>query len=235
MTVENTDETVETESAPVTSDISGIMDDMAGSMSEPSPHAIEQAQREADEVAQHQQKTDKRGDTFNPDVHAVDDDGSPKLTAAGNFAKRRGRKLGQTSNVSVVSSPGQPKQVSSQQEQMTAQAAVSGRSAAGLLFTLGCVIGGEEWQPMVDKATGLDERAMLEKAFADYFLSTGKTDIPPGWALTIAVGAYAAPRFTAPKTKLRAKNFFGKLRLWYKNRKLDKETAKAEKADEIEA
>jgi len=211
--------------------LSSIMDEMSGSMSAPSEHAIEQAAEESREAEKLATVTDKRGDTFNPDQHATEADGTPKLTAAGNFSKRRGRKAGQTnSTVSVVGRSGQGKQETGQPD-MNAQAAASGKMAAGLLFTVGTVIGGEEWQPVEDRATGLNEQNMMEKAFADYFIATGKTDIPPGWALVVAVGAYAAPRFAAPKTQKRAKNLFGKIKLWLAHRRLVKEGRQNEKGE----
>jgi hypothetical protein len=83
------------------------------------------------------------------------------------------------------------------------QARASGTMAANLVLQIGIVAGGEEWHPRRDEQSGLDEKMMLENAFADYFEATGKTDIPPGMALTVAIGAYALPRFTMPKTQSR--------------------------------
>jgi hypothetical protein len=72
---------------------------------------------------------------------------------------------------------------------------------------------------------------MLESAFGDYFEATGKTDIPPGMALTVAIGGYMLPRFTMPKTRSR----MGKVKDWFvkklADRKLRKHGLKAEKVD----
>jgi hypothetical protein len=111
------------------------------------------------------------------------------------------------------------------------QARASGKMAANLLMTLGVVAGGEEWQPLKDPQSGLDEKQMLESAFGDYFEATGKTDIPPGMALTVAIGGYMLPRFTMPKTRSR----MGKVKDWFvkklADRKLRKHGLKAEKVD----
>lgn len=88
---------------------------------------------------------------------------------------------------------------------------------------MGQVVGGEEWAPMHNKAIGLDERAMMHTAFGDYFVASGKTDIPPGAALTFCVLAYAAPRFAMPKTQTRFQKVKSAIVTWWVNRKLRKQ------------
>jgi len=114
------------------------------------------------------------------------------------------------------------------------QARATGVASANMLISLGRAIGGEEWKPIKNTEYKIDEKLNLENAFADYFEATGKTDIPPGMALTIAVGAYALPRFTMPATQKRA----GKVKQWFvkllADRKLKKHGMKAQPVEKSE-
>lgn len=166
------------------------------------PHAIAQAQ--ADAVSQ--AGKDVNGDIFNAGVHAANADGSPRLTTGGAFAKKRGRKAGNASTVPAdgskvvipgAASTGAPKLT---KEQLARR---GGTGAANLLLMVGVGLGGDEWQPRKDDKIGLDEKAMLESAFGDYFVANEYADLPPGWALTAAIGMYALPRFGMPKTQTR--------------------------------
>ena len=169
-------------------------------MSEVSEHAIE-GEAEKENLAKEEAL---KG--FNPDIHATDSEGNPiprkrgGKIIPGEFQKKRGVKGG-TAKKSVVSGgdTGKP------QEVINNGGLMAGKTAAHVLITLGCTIGGDEWQPIKNEEYGLDEKENLETAFINYFEATGKTDFPPGVALAIAVGGYVLPRFTQPKTKSRLK------------------------------
>lgn len=183
-----------------------IAADLAGSMPDVQQHAVDRATAQTAEIQRERDNapTDAKGTKFDPALHAVDATGAPKKTATGEWAKKRGRKAGAQVSSTMPQKPGAatiaPAGVSPDQ---SALARAAGVQAAELVFMVGMVAGGQEWAPRVDEKTGLDERGMMQKAVGDYFVATGKTDIPPGVALTLALVAYAAPRFTMPQTQSR--------------------------------
>lgn len=179
---------------------------------------------------------DKYGDTFDPDKHQTESDGSPKLSKAGKLCLRPGnRSKSRTSkkagtNDSKVFTPGSQAVnpatgLSPAQEQ---QARVTGKVAASLLVNVSMMVGGQDFAPRVVPEQNFDEMAVLESGFADYLIATGKTDLPPGVALTTVVAMYMLPRFTMKTTQTRAKAVGGKIYTWWQNRKLKKQR-KAEK------
>lgn len=228
--------------APLAQPKNDGLSDISGELIETMPDVSDEtvASAEADKEAVEGHKSswshlrDRDGNSFDPDHHQTNDDGTPKTGKGDYLLKRRGRKKGSgnSHHSSVVSRPGQGAQGmqdSGQNANQTAAALESGRAAANLVFAVGMAIGGEEWQPIKDSKHGLDEKLQLESAFGQYFLATGKTDIPPGWALTISLGSYALPRLAMPKTQTRAKSVMGKLKAWWINRKADKELKSADK------
>lgn len=209
-----------------------IANDLSGTMPEVQEHALEQEKiNESEKVAQYSHLKDRDGNGFDATVHKTNKDGEPTLSAKGLLIKKPGRKPGganaSTSTGSVVANPnGAP--VQDKNAQLRMQARASGTMAANLILQIGIVAGGDEWHPREDKETGLNEKLMLENSFADYFEATGKTDIPPGMALTVAIGAYALPRFTMPKTQTRLQKAKMAIKQWWVNRKLKKHGLKAE-------
>ena len=210
--------------------LDAIANSLVAEMPEPSQHAIDAAEATKTEEAE---KTDtyshlkhKDGTPFNPDIHQTDLNGEPVTNAGGFLVKRRGRKKGNASTSTVVAAgttTRQGKQEPDQKELANQAAAMeSGRAAANMVMAVGIALGGEEWQPIKDDKTGMDEEAQLTSAFGQYFLATGKTDIPPGWALTITMCSYALPRFIMPKTQTRAKSLYQKFKAWRMNRTADK-------------
>lgn len=225
-------ETVQSEASPGSS-LDNIANTLADSMPEVQEHAIEQEKAKTDaEREKWADLEDVDGNAFDPAIHKTNKDGEPTLSRTGKLIKKPGRKAGgaSSSGPSVIGVKQEAKPDPDQAARIQARA--SGKMAANLLMTLGIVAGGEEWQPMKDEKTGIDEKLMLESAFADYFEATGKTDIPPGMALTVAIGGYALPRFTMPKTRSRMQ----KVKDWVvrkiAERKLKKHGLKVEKADE---
>lgn len=221
-----------TDTVESTGNVVSIATELAQAMPEVQEHAVQQAARE--QSAQEAAPTDKAGDVFDPARHVVGADGKGILTVRGTWAQRRGRKAGNSTPVTTANTvrnstlggpaaPASPQQMQVMQQQaQEAQARASGVAAAELLFALGQMIGGEEWAPMENKTIGLDERPLMHKAFGDYFVATGKTDIPPGMALTVCIIGYAAPRFAMPKTQTRFAKIKAAVVQWWTNRKLRK-------------
>lgn len=214
--------------------LDNIANTLAQSMPDVQEHAINQEKEKNDKIAeQWADLKDVDGNPFNPEIHKTNKAGEPTTTAKGNLIKKPAKKgaTGGTQNKSFVGSKPNTQTAPDPQQAIKMQAQASGKMTANLLMTLGIVAGGEEWQPMKDPTSGLDEKAMLESAFADYFEATGKTDIPPGLTLTLAIGGYMLPRFTMPKTQTR----LGKLKSWIAkkiaDRRLRKHGLKAEQVD----
>lgn len=218
--------------AQSTADLGAIASDLAGTMPDVQQHAVDMAAQEMQARASSQ--VDKAGAAFDSSVHVVGADGKGMLTVRGTWAQKRGRKAGNATTVnsgtkpgtSVLGGPGAPLTPQAAQAQQLqhqeAQSRQAGVAAAEMLFMAGRAIGGEEWEPAVDTKIGLDERAMMRQAFGDYFVASGKTDIPPGTALTFCIIAYAAPRFAMPKTQSRFARVKGAIVTWWTNRKLRK-------------
>tara|TARA_R110000772_G_scaffold264301_2_gene384772 strand:+ start:65 stop:805 length:741 start_codon:yes stop_codon:yes gene_type:complete len=201
---------------------------LSDNMSEVQEHAIEEEQRKDEKhSAQFADLKDSEGNSFDPAIHKTNKAGEPTTSTKGKLIKKPagGAKSGRPKSGSTI---GGAAAAPTPEQTAKIQSRASGKMAANLVLTMGIVAGGEEWQPMSDPLNGLDEKAMLEGAFADYFEATGKTDIPPNMALAVALGAYALPRFTMPKTQSRMQ----KLKLWITkkaaDRKLKKHGLKAE-------
>lgn len=183
-------------------DVSALADELADTMPEPSPHAIAaEKEKESAKRAAWADYRDAAGNPFDPDLHVTDSEGAPVLTKTGKLRRRPGRKSADSKKpggrVGGLSVP------DDSARRLREQARANGIAAAQATFTLGVAIGGTEWAPMRDDERGIDERAYMESAYAEYFEAKGLQDIPPGVALTIALTSYAAQRFTMPKTQTR--------------------------------
>lgn len=186
------------ETASAVADVSQI----AGTLMQAAPDVQPAAIREHQNQAKAESTKDRDGVSFDETIHARGSDGKPQKTAAGTWAKRRGRKAGgaaKPANVagSVLAGGGQAMVDSG------AAARTAGAQAANLLVALGMMIGGDEWAPIVIPDKGIDEGANLQKAFGDYFVATNRKDLPPGVVLSFVVLAYAAPRCFRPTTRER--------------------------------
>lgn len=137
-------------------------------------------------------ETDDFGTKFDSALHT-----GTKLKN-GRWRERRKKENGEPK--SVVAKPGSATPANPNAVDETS-ARAAGAAAAGSIFMLGMMLGGEEWAPITEP---INERANMERAFGDYFVAKGVTDFPPGMALTVALIGYAAPRFTMPKTRKRA-------------------------------
>lgn len=158
----------------------------------------------------HSTTTDIDGTVFDPEQHAVDADGNPKLTAAKRFAKKRGRKGGGESQLKTE-----------RPVDHRADSRAAGVGAANLFIALGMMVS-PDFAPVIDQKQGINEKAMLESAFGDYFAAKEMGDLPPGLALTAALLFYVAPRLSAPTTRTRVsrfKNWVGSKVLAWRSRK----------------
>lgn len=214
---------------PVTelASIDSIADNLSQNMPDVQPHAIDH------ERAQNQQKTDqfgelrdKDGNAFDPQIHRTDKDGNPVLSAKDKLIRKPGRKSGSAAppRQSVIAdAPGQsPAEITARDDmQMRAAGMALGKVAANTMISI-CTLISDEWKPTIDEEHGIDERQYLENAFGEYFVATGKTDLPPSWGLGIAISAYAIPRFGKPKTKSRLAQFGSWIKKKYINWKLRK-------------
>jgi len=215
-------------------DLAQIANGLTGDMPDVQEHAVQQAH--AQQVAQSNSPTDKSGAMFDPAIHVTGADGKGVMTVRGTWAQKRGRKANEPqapqtarnapqakSILGGPAAPPSPQMLADQQKmQQDMQSRAAGVAAAEMLFMVGQIVGGDEWKPMQNKEMGLDERALMHGAFGDYFVSKGKTDIPPGAALGFAVIAYMAPRFAMPKTQTRFQKLKGAVVTWWTNRKLRK-------------
>jgi hypothetical protein len=169
-------------------DLANNFDDVIGSMPEPQEHAI------AAEKAANDKPADIIGNTFNPDIHAQNQDGSPKLTATGAYAKKRGRKNGTKNQSTLGNGTASITQNSGQ---------ILGAQVAGLVFMMGQLVGGEEWAPRQDPESGANEFDVMSQAWGKYLEAKNMKDIPPGVMLAFVMAAYVGPRLFMPKTKTR--------------------------------
>ena len=83
----------------------------------------------------------------------------------------------------------------------------SAQVAATLWFAVGELILGSDWAPEKN------EPQIIKGAFKTYFVANGIGDIPPGIALALALGGYAAVRAQKPTVSER----IGKVTAWIKN------------------
>lgn len=209
-------------------DIPNIAAQMLDDMPMPSQHAIDAAveSQEATESAPVSdgsiaQEFDNAGEAWNPEIHATGADGHGSKTAKGLWRRRRGLAFARTSSVAREKRAGVPPTASVSD----VQARAAGVACAHTLFVVGRAIGGDEWSPRDDGDHS--ETKLMETAFGDYFVATGRTEFPPGLALTLAVSAYALPRFTMPQTKsrmTRAKQWIAGKWIAYKDRKKPKDS-----------
>lgn len=158
-------------------------DAIAGAMPEVQEHAVAQHENATAE-AEAQIEKDSDGVAFDSKIHT-----GSKLKS-GQWRKRKAG--------SVVAQPSKKKGAKDPAPTPSAdesQARAAGVVAAGTIFMFCRGIMGDEWTPTNDEVT------MQNEAWGNYFVAKGIKDIPPGAALLMAIGAYAGPRFTKPKTQ----------------------------------
>jgi len=138
---------------------------------------------------------DSGGNNFDSSIHIFDEiTGKPKLTKTGKFRKKPGRKTSTGDG-------------SAQSESKRLSCREAGKVSAEGVFLIGQSVFGEEWKPVIDPETGINEPENLTTAFAAYYEATGFRDPPPWLMLVMGLGAYAGPRLAAPKTQGKLKRF----------------------------
>ena len=126
-------------------------------------------------------------DGFDPLLHAVNPDGTPKRKVDGSYAMKRGRKSGVPQSTSSAA----PAAVS----QATINADEAARQSCNMIINGAVLMFGEQWEPR-DK----DEAKGLQISFKNYFEARGVPNVPPEVGLIVAVLAYSLPRITHEKT-----------------------------------
>lgn len=129
------------------------------------------------------------GEAFDASIHAVNEDGSPRLTAEGRFAKKRGR--------------GGTRKADREEEGERKAAAAT---CTTLFLSLARGIGGEEWQPEDG------EREEIQQSFEEYFTAAGTIDLPPGLALVVSLAGFGMRRLDRPETRRRISSLFRRMR-----------------------
>lgn len=229
-------------------DLDSLTDESIDGMPEPSPESenfvtgeadsgdsdqpSEDTVADSDEAVNSFRPTDKDGVTFDPEQHATDAEGRPKTRKDGRWAKKRGRKKGDQTG-STLGTGG----VGKKQSARTAEAnhVMTGKALASMTITMGRAVS-SDFEPVYDPAAGVDERLMLEQAFAEYAESRDMQDIPPGIALSMALMVYITPRLAMTHTQTRMQrfsNWAGSKWLAWKNRRAKKAGKKA-KPDKTE-
>lgn len=135
---------------------------------------------------------------FDPAVHAVNADGSPKRKADGSYALKRGRKAGSAlpapaSAASAASAAPEAAPVESAKISPDEAA----RQSANLVINASVWICGEEIGKPLDKA----EAEGLKLSFVNYYESRGVPNIPPEIGLFAALASYIAPRLRKAEEK----------------------------------
>ncbi len=176
-----------------------------------------------------------RGAAFDAKIHQTNADGTPRVSKGGRLFYRPGvrfdrRRIGTNGGISESKAPVQ----SIVGEAPAAGAAPSADNPAvpagnfdpvkieqcaktmtALFFAGGCMIFGDDGQPIVDKSANVDEPQEIYQAFHSYFSVKGAKDIPPGVILAIAFISYGRRRVTLPKVKTRFGRFKETVVLWW--------------------
>lgn len=167
--------------------------DGQSSTSETDPQAAGEAGSVADMVA----RVAEAHEGFDPLVHAVNPDGTPKRKVDGSYAMKRGRKSGAaptTNNAAAQVVKTEP----------TINTDEAARQSCNMLINGAVLLFGEQWAPR-DK----DEANGLKTSFKNYFDARGVPNVPPEVGLAVALLAYSLPRVTHEKTVSR----FGQIKL----------------------
>jgi len=134
---------------------------------------------------------DRLGRPFDPAIHVTKEDGTPEVNVDGTIRQKRGR--GARRPESRLGIPGRA----------LSSPAAAGTAIAEGIFSVGQLIGGDEWRPVFSAEHGINERASMRDAWVAYCEQKEITDVPPGVAVSLCVIGYIIPRFAMPKTKTR--------------------------------
>lgn len=153
---------------------------------------------------------------FDPAIHAVADDGTPKRRADGSYALKRGRKSGH-SNSLPPKTGATATAIKTDSETVTDNGPVKiapdemARQSANMVVNLAVWVCGEEIGAPKDKA----EADGLKMSFVNYYEARGVPNIPPELGLVIALGSYIGPRVTKSE---KAKGFIERSYIWIRTK-----------------
>lgn len=141
-----------------------------------------------------------QSDIFDPAIHSTNTDGTPRLTKTGKYRLRPGRK-----NDTMTVGGGDTHQ---------AKAKAAADATAQTIVMLGFLLGGDEWRPKKNDATGEDEMKALTEAYTGWFLTMEEPNVPAWAAAAIVTGAYILPRLRSPVTSERLSGLYRKVGTW---------------------
>lgn len=147
---------------------------------------------------------DKGGVPFDPAIHATDENGNPKLTRTGNFARKRGRKPSDKDDAGTDLAPkNSPKTEDDLLIDAHAENIVQG------VYGVSCSLLGEEFMPENEA-----EHIRLKNSLAAYMKASGHTNPPPELALIAAGAGYFGKRLAKPTVRARIVTIYIKAREW---------------------
>lgn len=144
---------------------------------------------------------------FDPSIHAINDDGTPKKKTDGSYALKRGRKA--NSAASALPPKNAPQNVGvgvRAENSVTISADEAARQSANLVINVAVWTLGEEVGKPIDKA----EADGLKLSFKNYYDVRGVPNIPPEIGLILALGSYMGPRLMHEKSQSK----MDKVKLW---------------------
>jgi len=178
---------------------------------EPDPEPEEGLAPEINKDQEFEAVTDKYGRAFDPAIHVVDTNGRPRINSKNGYlsikagtppplqyeratkAETRAEAANEKSSTSVE--PDIENKAARAKRRYVASVATS------IFIKTGVGLFGEEWLPK--KERGIDEQAELVDLWDEYLKAKGLEDLPPGVALALGLGGYAAMRLHLPQTRSR--------------------------------
>jgi len=134
---------------------------------------------------------DLQGRTFDPRLHEVELNGTPRVTPRGNLRLKRGMaKIKSTIGTPAGDIPTGVEGVLPEQAYQA-----TGIATAQIIFVSAQAVGGAEWKP------SKEEQDYMAYAWANYYQVKGIKDLPPGVIVATAILSYAGPRFAKPVTQ----------------------------------
>lgn len=182
-------------------------------------------------------RRDSAGTVFDPAIHETDKaTGEPRCTQAGVFRKKRGgggvpggAATGGKPNASRLQTPPAPDPAAAAREQEqaknTAQIKACAQACATLTFMAGTIIGGSEFQPIIDEKAGLNEPQEMVMAWEGLCEYYGMTNIHPAIAVGIAMMAYTGRRWHKPVFVAKRATWWAKVKGWWTYRREMKKAA----------
>lgn len=151
---------------------------------------------------------DSRGTPYDPMLHVTSDAAGGYVTARGTWRKRS--KLASADSISAdIDALDAPPSLDSATSAATPAVDFASMADAWTerFFTTCTVLLGDDWEPSA--AQRRDVRGSTERWMR---ASNWSVDLPPGWALVMAVGMYALPRVALQSTRDRVGAIIGNLK-----------------------